>query len=67
MKERLGFTLRNTEAPAPPIPILGVFPDGSHAFAEDMDGVAQADLVPGVVVVNAVEGGDVGDILVQDV
>lgn len=64
MKERLGFTLRHAEAPAPPVLILGIFPDGSHAFAEDVDGVAQADLVPRVVVVDAVEGGDVGDILV---
>ena len=65
MEKRLCFTLRDPEAPAPPVPVLGILPDGLHALAEDVHRVAQPDLVPGVIVVNAVEGGNVGDILVQ--
>ena len=67
MKNRLRLTLRHPELPTPPVLILGFFPDWLHALPEDMHAVSHAHLVPWVVVVDAVEGGDVGDIFVEDV
>ena len=67
MKNRLRITLRHPELPAPSVLILGIFPDRLHALPEDMHAVSHAHLVPWVVVVDAVEGGDVGDVFVEDV
>lgn len=67
MEEGLALGLGDAECPAPAIAVLRVVRDGLDALAEDVHRVAQPDLVPGVVVVDAVEGCDVGDILVQDV
>lgn len=67
MEEGLRLALGHAEAPTTALSILRVLPHGAHAFAEDMHAVAQADLVPGVVVVDAVEGRDVGDVSVEDV
>lgn len=65
MEESLRLGPWHAEAPAPALDILRILPDGLYASTENMHGVAQADPVPGVVVVDAVEGGDVGDVLMQ--
>lgn len=67
MEKRLTFGLWHAERPAPTVEILRVLPERLHALAEDVHGVAQADLMPGVIVIDAVEGRDVCDVLVQDV
>lgn len=64
MKKSLGFALRHPKPPTTPVHVLGILPDRLDAFTEDMDGIAHPDLVPWVVVVDAVEGRDVGDVLV---
>ncbi len=56
MKEGLRFSLRHSESPTSTLEILGILPDWFHTFAEDVHCVSLWDLLPWVVVVDAVEG-----------
>lgn len=67
MKELLGFTLRHAESPTSSLQVFLVFPDGTNPLAEDMHRISEPDLVPWVVVVDSVEGRNVGDVFVKDV
>lgn len=66
MEEILGLSLGHAESPAPAILVLRVLPDWLDALAEEMHGVAHVDAVPGVVVVDLVEGADGGDVFEED-
>lgn len=67
MKEGLRFSLWDAERPASSIEVLRIFPYRLDSLAEDVDGIPKPDLVPGIVIIDAVEGRNVCYILVQNV
>lgn len=64
VKESLRFSLRHSESPTSTLEILGVLPDWFHTLAEDVHCVSLRDLVPWVVVVDAVKGSYVRNVFV---
>ena len=53
------------DGPGPAVQVLRVLPQWAHAGAEDVHAVHEAQRLPGEVVVDTVEGADVGHVLGQ--
>jgi len=67
MEECLAFRLGDTECPAATLKILWIFPDGFYTLSEDVNSVSKSDFVPGVIIINSIEGSDVSNIFMQDI
>ena len=67
MEERLAFRLGDTECPAATIKVLWILPHWFYTLSEDVNSVSKTDFVPGVIIVDSIEGCDVSNIFVQDI
>lgn len=67
MEKRLRLALGHTESPTSTLLILWIFPEWLDTLTEDMDCVSSSDLFPGVVVIDPVEGGDIGNVVVEHI
>jgi len=67
VEERLAFRLGDTECPAAAVEVLWILPHGFYSLSEDVNSVSKSDFVPRVIIVDSIEGCDVGNVFVQDI
>ena len=67
MEESLALGLWNPECPSSALQVLWVLPSRLYSFPENMHRVPELDFIPGIIIVDSIEGGNIRDVFVKNI